>query len=160
MERAKRISLFITLILWGTLVGGMMYSHVVFFPAYLSRLPESTQLIKGPYGLHDENFWMSMHPVMILSFIVTIILNWKLTDRRKFILTAFGIYVLAIIATFSFFVPELIAFAESSNSATTSSDWFQRGQTWQHMSWIRGFFMYVAFIMLLIALTENKLADR
>ena len=111
-----------------------MYSHVVFFPAYLSHLPESTNLVKGPYGLHDENFWMNMHPVMVLSFIVTIILNWKLTNRRKFILTAFGIYILAIIATFSFFVPELIAFAESSNSATTSSEWFQRGQTWQHMS--------------------------
>jgi hypothetical protein len=65
-----------------------------------------------------------------------------------------------MVATFTFFVPELIDFAESGNGSTTSNDWVQRGQSWQHLSWIRGFFMYIAFIMLLIALTKNKISDR
>ena len=123
MNQAKQISLLITLLLWGTLVGAMLYSHVVYFPPYLSHLPESTNLIKGPYGLHEENFWMFIHPLMLLSFIVTIILNWRLTVRRNYqLLTAFGIYLLAILATFTFFVPELMAFADSQNSTVSTAN--------------------------------------
>jgi hypothetical protein len=157
MEQARQISLFITLIIWATLIGGIMYSNIVYFPPYLSHLPESNSLITGPYGLQDGNFWMLVHPVAILSTIVTLILNWKLTLRRKFILITIGIYAFALIATAIYFVPGLIAFADSNNSTTiTRSEWFQRGQTWQHLSWIRGFFMYAGFFSLLVALTKNR----
>ena len=159
MQRARQLSLFITLILWGTLIGGVMYSHLVLFPPYLSHLPESTSLINGPYGIHDENFWMLIHPVAILSIIITLVLNWKLAARRKFILITVGIYAVAILATALYFVPGLMAFADSKNSNTPASEWFQRGQTWQHLSWIRGFFMYLGFVTLLIALTKNRMED-
>ncbi|MBC7889319.1 MAG: hypothetical protein H7Z13_15690 [Ferruginibacter sp.] len=157
MEQARQISLFITLIIWATLIGGIMYSHIVYFPPYLSHLPESNSLITGAYGLHDGNFWMLVHPLAILSTIVTLILNWKLTTRRKFILISFGIYALAIIATAIYFVPGLMAFADSTHSTTiTKSEWFQRGQAWQRMSWIRGFFIYAGFFSLLVALTKDR----
>lgn len=156
MEQARQISLFITIIIWGTLIGGVMYSHIVYFPPYLSHLPESNSLITGAYGLHDGNFWMLVHPLAILATITTLILNWKLAARRKFILITIGIYALAIIATTIYFVPGLMAFANSTNSGTTTtSEWFQRGQTWQHLSWIRGFFMYAGFFSLLVALTKK-----
>lgn len=157
MKKTREISLFITLITWAMLIGGVMYSHIVYFPAYLSNLPESNSLITGDYGLHDENFWMFVHPFVILSTITTIILNWKLTTRRKFILIPLGIYALALIATAFYFVPGLLAFADSNNSpAVTSSVWFQRGQAWQHWSWVRGFSLFSGFVMLLIALTKDK----
>ena len=51
-------------------------------------------------------------------------------------------------------------FANSNNAtAVTPAEWFQRGQTWQHWSWVRGFFMYIGFLMLLIALTKDKALD-
>ena len=115
MQKAKQISLIITIILWATLAGAVVYSHIVYFPPYLSHLPESTSLISGEYGLHEGNFWMMIHPVAILSTIISLILNWKLTSRRRFILIALGIYALAIICTAFYFVPELMAFANSKN---------------------------------------------
>lgn len=160
MQRAGQLFLFISLVLWGTLIGGIMYSHIVFFPPYLSHLPESTALLNGPYGIHDEGFWTLIHPALILSLLVTGILNWKLAARRKYIFTAIGIYALAIITTFTYFVPELMAFAGSNHSnASPASAWFQRGQRWQHLSWVRGFFMYFGFVMLLIALTKNRMEN-
>ena len=160
MQKSRQLSLFITITLWAIIAGGIAYSHIVYFPPYLSHLPESNHLITGEYGLHDENFWQLAHPLTIFFTIITLILNWKLKARRKFILIALGIYALAIVATASFFLPELKAFAESHNSTTiASAGWFQRGQTWQHLSWIRGFFMYLSFILLLIALTKNKNED-
>lgn len=157
MKNTRETSLIITLIAWAMLVGGVMYSHVVYFPAYLSNLPESNSLITGEHGLQDQNFWLFVHPLAILSTISTLILNWKLPGRRKFILISFGIYALAIVATAFYFVPGLKAFAESNNSASvTHSEWFQRGQTWQHLSWVRGFSLFCGFVMLLIALRKGK----
>jgi hypothetical protein len=157
MQLSRQVSLFITITIWAIIIGGVMYSHIVYFPAYLSHLPESNQLITGKYGLRDENFWMLVHPMMILSIIATLMLNWKLPGRRKFILIAFGIYALAIVVTALYFVPGLKAFAASGGSTIlTPAEWYQRGQTWQHLSWIRGFSLYVGFIMLLIALLKDR----
>jgi len=157
MKQAGQLSLFIAITLWAAIFGGFLYSHIVYFPSYLSHLPESNSLITGGYGLKDPNFWLPIHPIAFLLTIVTFILNWKLKTRRKFILIALVIYVLAIIATAVYFVPELLAFANSTNnSAVSQSEWFQRGQTWQHLSWIRGGFMYVGFLLMVIALTKDN----
>ena len=160
MIKARSLSLFIALIVWATIAGGVMYSHVVFFPPYLSHLPESSTLVTGDYALHDEHFWLFIHPLAILSTITTLFLNWKLKERRTYIFIGLTIYALAILATATYFVPELMAFAGSNNShSSRTAEWFTRGQTWQRLSWVRGFFVYVAFTMLLIALTKDKNAS-
>ncbi|HET6542612.1 MAG TPA: hypothetical protein VFG46_19120 [Chryseolinea sp.] len=156
MIQARQISLYAALTFWAIIIGGVMYSHIVYFPPYLSHLPESNKLIAGDYGLHDEHFWQFVHPFTIVTIIVTLILNWRIKKRRKLILVAFSIYALAIVATGTYFLPNLRAFASSSSSTTIpASEWYQRGQTWQYFSWIRGSSLYVGFLMLLIALTTN-----
>ncbi|HLG02402.1 MAG TPA: DUF1772 domain-containing protein [Bacteroidia bacterium] len=155
MTQARQFFLYLTVVTWGIIIGGVVYSHIVYFPPFLSHLPESTSMLKGDYGIHEENFWMFIHPVAILSTLAALMLNWKVTARRKFILTPTVIYALAILATATYFVPELIAFSESSDSTTvTAAEWLERGQTWQYLSWIRGSFMFAGFISLLIALTK------
>lgn len=147
-----------TIILWATLLGGIVYSHIVFFPVYLSALPDSAVLVHGPYALHDERFWMLIHPLLVLSIILSLVLNWTLKKRRKLIAITAGIYALAIVATTLFFVPELIAFQGSPESSVSRADWFARGQRWQYLSWLRGIVMYAGFVPLLLALvgsTEN-----
>jgi hypothetical protein len=156
MIQARQISLYVALTFWAIIIGGIMYSHIVYFPAYLSHLPESNNLITGDYGLHDENFWMFVHPLTIVTTVATLILNWRIKKRRKLILVAFSIYALAIVTTATYFLPNLVAFASSSTITNVKpSEWYQRGQTWQHFSWIRGSSLYVGFLMLLIALTKN-----
>lgn len=160
MQQLRQVSLFITISLWAMIIGGVLYSHIVYFPPYLSHLPESNSLITGKYGLKDQNFWMPLHPLVILSTFTSLIVNWKTLEKRKYILIALGIYALAIIATAIYFVPNLLAFADSGNSTTvTAAEWYQRGQTWQKLSWIRGSSLFIGFIMLLIALTKNKQPD-
>ncbi len=156
MNTVKEISLMITLLLWATLIGGIAYSHVVFFSAYLHHLPESTNLLTGPYGLHDERFWMVVHPVLILSIVGTLLVNWKEGTRRKYLLFTFAIYLLTLTVTYLFFVPELQAFAQSKLSGIPASEWLERGKRWELLSWIRGFFMYGGFLLLLIALRKNR----
>ena len=149
-------ALMLTVVVWGTLLGGVVYSHIAFMPSYLSALPDSSVLTNGPYPVRDGLFWMTMHPLMLLSFVVSIALNWRDQTRRKLILIPFSVYILILIITSLFFIPELIAFSTSPGSATTPAEWLYRGNRWQYLSWIRGFFMYVGFVMVLIALTKNR----
>ncbi len=156
MNRVKEISLCITLLVWATLIGAVMYSHIVFFSTYLYHLPQSTSLINGAYGIHDEKFWMLIHPICVLSLLVTLTLNWKLPARRRFLLIAVGIYVVALVTTAIYFVPELKAFAQSSQSNLPAAEWLERGKLWERLSWTRGLAMYCGFAMLLMAFVKDR----
>jgi hypothetical protein len=151
----RTIALMLSIILWGTLLGGVAYSHLVFSPVYLSGLPDSTVLVNGPYGLNDGAFWVTIHPLLILSLLVTLSLNWGLQSRRRLILISFIVYVVVLIISVLYFVPELMAFKESLQSGVPRADWLARGRKWLILSCVRGSICYVAFVPLLIALTKS-----
>lgn len=155
MKQARQISLLITITCWASLVGATLYSHIVYFPGYLSHLPDSNKIITD-YGVQDGNFWMIAHPLTIISSITALILNWKFKTRRKYILITIGIYIAALVATIFYFLPNLMLFADSANSTVSPTEWYERGQTWQHLSWIRGTAMITGFVLLLVALTKDN----
>jgi hypothetical protein len=150
--RLNTLSLMLSIILWGTLLGAIAYSHLVYFPVYLSHLPDSAIVVNGPYGLHEGIFWGLIHPLLILALLTTLVLNWRLKARRKFIAISIALYVLALVATGLYFVPELGNFANSPNMSVSSAEWLARGQRWQRLSWLRGAVMYMGFVPLLLAL--------
>jgi hypothetical protein len=152
--RLGTISLMLSVVLWGTLLGGIAYSHLVYFPAYLSALPDSAVVVNGPYGLREATFWMLIHPLLILSLVAALALNWRSRARRKLILISFAAYLLVLVATQIYFIPELIAFERSPGSGLPPADWSARSQRWQRLSWIRGAVCYAAFVPLLLALTK------
>ncbi len=154
MYKARQFSLFAATIAFGALVGGVLYSHIVFFPGYMSHLPESNKIITE-YGVNDGNFWMVVHPIAILATLFTLVAHWRSANRRRYILTAALIYALAIVATALYFLPNLFEFAESLNSTVSAAELQARGQTWQYLSWIRGTGIGIGFVSLLIALSKD-----
>ncbi len=148
MTRARDLSLALAIFVWATILGGIVYSHIVWFPPYLAGLPKTAALAAT---IHDESFWLLVHPLAIASLIAALALNWKLRARRNLILVTVAIYAVAIVTTALYFVPELMAFRASQSSNVSPAEWYVRGQNWQHLSWVRGAFMYIAFIPLLLA---------
>ena len=152
--RLGTYTLFLAVILWGILLGGIAYSHLVYFPVYLSALPDSAVVVNGPYGLSEGVFWMIIHPLLILSLIVALALNWKSRSRRKLILISFAVYIPVLAISWVYFIPELGAFQHSPESSVSSVEWLARGRLWQRLSWIRGAIMCVGILPLLLALTK------
>lgn len=152
----RTVVLMISILLMGILLGGIVYSHIVYFPVYLSALPGSSVLVNGPYALHDEGFWLLIHPLAILSLIISLALNWKIRARRKLIVIPLVVYLLAIVVTTLYFVPELRAFQNSPNLNISPADWYARGQRWQYLSWARGTFMGLSIIPLMLALRVRE----
>jgi hypothetical protein len=154
--KPRTIALMVSILLMGILLGGIVYSHIVYFPVYLSALPDSAVLVNGPYALHEERFWLLIHPLAILSLILSLVFNWKVRARRKLIAIPLIIYVLAIVVTSLYFVPELRAFHDSPKLAGSPAEWFARGQRWQYLSWIRGTVMGLSIVPLLLALRVRE----
>jgi uncharacterized membrane protein len=146
--------LMLAIVLWGTLLGGIAYSHLVFFPAYLSDLPGSAVLVNGPYAMSETIFWAIVHPLLIISLVIALILNWQSPSRRRLIAISFVVYVIMLLITLFYFVPELVLFRNSPQSTVPATEWLARGRRWQRLSWLRGLAMYIAFVPLLIALTK------
>jgi hypothetical protein len=151
----RTYALFPAVILWGILLGAIAYSHTSFIPVYLSDLPNSAVVVNGKYGLNEAPFWTTIHPLLILSLISALVLNWKVTDRRNLIALTFGIYISVLITTAIYFVPELMAFAKSPESNLPASEWFARGHRWLKLSLLRGAFCFLGFIPLLTALCKS-----
>ena len=146
----------ISILLMGILLGGVVYSHIVYFPVYLSSLPDSAVLVNGPYALNEGRFWLLIHPLAILSLFVSLALNWKIRARRKLIIIPLVVYLLAIVVTSLYFVPELRAFQNSPNLNLSPAEWYARGQRWQYLSWTRGIIMGLSYIPLLLALRTRE----
>ena len=152
--RLSNVSLMLSIILWGTLLGGIAYAHLVYFPVYLSALPDSAVVVRGPYGLQEAYFWGLIHPLLILSLVLTLAANWRLRGRRRLVLLSFAAYGAVMVVTAVYFLPELGAFARSPESNVPAADWLARTRRWQHLSWARGATMYAFFLPLLFALTK------
>jgi hypothetical protein len=146
-------SLFVVIIFFGMLLGGAAYEHLVFFPRYLSDLPNSTALVNGKYGLNIGTFWMLIHPILIVSLITTLALNWSTRARRRRILITLAVYFSIIVVTQIYFLPELGAFRHSNESNISPAEWLERGHRWLVLSWCRAAVMYIATFPLLHALT-------
>jgi len=153
-------ALMLAITLWGTLLGGIAYSHLVFFPVYLSDLPASAAVVNGPYGLSEGIFWVIIHPLLIISLVVALVLNWNSRPRRRLIAISFAVYVAILLISLFYFVPELVLFKASPQSTVPAADWLARGRRWQRLSWLRGLIAYIMFVPLLLALTKPAADDR
>jgi hypothetical protein len=154
-SRPGTLSLFPAIILWGTLLGGIAYSHLVYFPVYLSALPASAVVVNGTYGLEEGVFWKLIHPLLVIALVAALALNWRSKPRRKLIALTFAAYAVVLVVSALFFIPELGAFKHSPESALSPAEWLARGRRWQHLSWVRGTVMYAAELPLLVALTRR-----
>ena len=153
-SRLGTFALMLAIVLWGTLLGGVVYSHLVFFPAYLSDLPASAVLVNGPYGLSEGIFWIMLHPLLIVSLAAALVLNWNSRPRRRLIAISFAVYVGILLISFFYFVPELVLFKNSAQSTVPAAEWLARGRRWQRLSWLRGLVICVMYVPLLWALTK------
>lgn len=153
-------ALFPAVIFYGILIGAIVYAHIAFFPAYLQDLPNSAVVVSGKYGINEAPFWMSIHPLLVLSLLIALVANWKTKTRRNLIAVTFVIYATVLVITTIYFVPELMAFAKSAESGLPAAEWRTRGHRWNTYSIIRGAFVFAGFLPLLIALSKSDNAPQ
>lgn len=122
--------------LFTLIIGAAVYEHIAVWPHAFAAIPASLGMFQGEYGLESAPFWMSIHPLLLIVFLLTLLTSWK-TARKKHVLLAVAGYVVVLIATFTYFVPELIELVETPFSPEVNQQLTDRGTRWENLSLIR-----------------------
>lgn len=149
----------LTCLSFSVIIGAAIYEHIALWPAAFSEPPKSLSVFQGPYRLNAAPFWQSIHPVTLLFFVVSLILNWK-APRKKHVLIPLAGYVAILVATFSFFVPELIELSGATYEDAVDPSLQSRGSRWITLSLIRGAILIILAMVLLFGLTKSEKSAR
>jgi hypothetical protein len=133
--------------------GAAVYEHVVIWPRAFAAIPVSLTAFQGEHALDNGNFWKFIHPITLVLFIIAIAMNWK-TDRKKNVLIPFIIYVLILVSTFAWFLPELMELVHTPYSNTNDEALTSRGSRWEVLSIIRAVVLFATAIFLYVGLTK------
>ncbi len=136
-------------------IGGAVYEHMNVVPTWSAAPPISLSMFQGEYGLKPELFWMIIHPVNLVLFILTMVIHWR-TARRKNLLIVFGTYILILVITSIYFVPELISITSAEYSTAADANLTERATMWETLSLVRLGVLVVLALLLLMGLTKSR----
>ena len=137
--------LFITTLLYFLMNGAQIFETAVIVPKWSASPPESFQMFKGKDGLDFKTFWITMHSVHEITFILAIIFCWKLDPIRNWLLILFAIHFVVRAWTLMYFAPNIIEFQKIANNTSLETDLINRTTLWRILNYIRvGIFIAVS----------------
>ena len=137
------------------IVGAGLYEHLAVWPRAYTSPPKSLSMFQGEFGINPNTFWAKIHPITLLFFVTVLFLFWK-SERRKFVLIPFIGYVMLIIATFTYFVPELIDIVSTRYGDSINQGLIERGSRWEILSLIRLALVTILALFLFWGLTKSN----
>lgn len=149
----KNIIYSITCLAFAIVIGGAVYEHLNVVPTWSAAPPLSLSMFQGKYGLKPELFWMLIHPVNLLLFIITLVIHWK-SPRRKNIAGVLISYVAILIITSIYFVPELINITTTPFAENVDANLVERSSLWEALSIVRLMVLVVLSVILSMGLTK------
>ena len=159
MKPTKNLLLMLACLTFIIVIGAGTYEHVTMVPRWKLAPPSSLTMFQGEFGINPGNFWRFIHPINLLLLIIALVLNWK-TTRRKNILIALGGYIIIIVATATYFVPELMKIMATPFANTINADLQARAALWEKLSLCRLVVMIVLALQLLSCLTKSPESNR
>jgi hypothetical protein len=124
--------------------GAQIFETLVIVPKWTASPPESFILFKGKHGLDFKAFWIILHSLHEITFILALTFCWKL-DIRNSLLILFGVHLAVRAWTLIYFAPNIIEFQNISNTTSTGADLSRRATLWKNLNYIRvGIFLAVS----------------
>jgi hypothetical protein len=149
--------LFITTVTYFLMNGAQIFETAVIVPKWTASPPESLQLFKGKYGLDFKAFWIVLHSIHEITFILAIIFCWHLDFIRNWLLGLFAIHFAVRVWTLIYFAPGIIEFQKIANAGGRNNELLERTSRWKNLNYLRvGLFILVSIglVPLFIRLLE------
>jgi hypothetical protein len=137
--------LIITTLAYFLMNGAQIFETAVIVPKWTAAPPESFQLFRGKHGLDFKTFWIVIHSVHEITFILAIIFCWKLDPVRNWLLILFALHFAVRVWTLAYFAPNIIEFQKIANATNTGIDLLGRTNLWRTLNYIRvGIFIVIS----------------
>lgn len=129
--------LLITTLIYFIMNGAGIFETAVIIPKWTASPPDSFQIFKGEYGIDLKIFWIVMHSVHEITFIVAIIFCWEIDGVREALLTLFVVHFSVRVWTLAYFAPNIIEFQKIANAGTTIPGLLERTIRWKNLNYVR-----------------------
>jgi hypothetical protein len=137
--------LFITTLIYFLMNGAQIFETAVIVPKWTASPPESLQLFKGNYGLDFKAFWIVLHSIHEITFILAIVFCWKLDPIRSWLLILLLLHFAVRVWTLTYFAPNIIEFQKLANEGTANAELLSKTSLWRTLNYIRvGIFVVVS----------------
>jgi hypothetical protein len=77
------------MVIYALMNGAQLFETAIIVPAWTRMPPETLQLFHSPYHLDFKSFWIALHSIHEVVFIIALILNWNNKSRRTPLLLLF-----------------------------------------------------------------------
>ncbi|MDW9381474.1 transposase [Chryseobacterium sp. JV558] len=130
------IWLCITTLLYFLMNGAQIFETFIFVPKWASSPPDTLKLLQDGKGASLKFFWIILHSLHEIAFILAIIFCWKIDPVRNWLLILFIIHAAVRIWTLTFFAPNIIQF-QNLTSLSVSEDIINRISLWKTLNYVR-----------------------
>jgi hypothetical protein len=94
--------------------GAAIFETIVIIPQWSKNPPESLLFFRKPYALNLKGFWIGMHSIHEIFFIISIIMSWG-TEYQTPLLIIFIIHMLIRVWTITYFAQKILHFEKVAN---------------------------------------------
>ena len=139
------IWLCITTLIYFLMNGAQIFETLVFVPKWTASPPDNFKLLLDGRGTSLKNFWIIVHSLHEITFILAIIFCWKIDPVRNWLLLLFAIHFAVRVWTLSFFAPNIINFQKVAEDPSLAKDLINRTSLWQALNYLRvGIFIAIS----------------
>lgn len=129
--------LFITILVYFLMNGAQIFETVVLVPKWTASPPETLKFLIDKNGASLKSFWIIMHSLHEITFIIAIIFCWKIVPIRSWLLVLFAVHVAIRAWTLLYFAPTIIDFQKIAENAFFEKDLIKRTSLWQMLNYLR-----------------------
>lgn len=130
------IWLCITTLLYFLMNGAQIFETLIFVPKWASSPPETFKILQDGKGTSLKIFWIILHSLHEIAFILAIIFCWKVDPVRNWLLALFIIHAAVRVWTLTFFAPNIIQF-QNLVSSSISEEIISKILLWKTLNYIR-----------------------
>lgn len=117
--------------------GAQLWETAIIIPAWTQAPPASLIFFQGPYGLDFKYFWIIVHSIHEVIFILALVFNWKNKSRRLPLVLLFLAHVGVRVWTLVYFVPVIIDFQQMSVVDSVDPPLVERAAQWRNLNYLR-----------------------
>jgi hypothetical protein len=117
--------------------GAQIFETALIVPAWTAAPPASLGMFQGPYRLDFKAFWIAFHSIHELTFVAALVVCWRLTVVRRWLLVLLVLHVLVRVWTIAYFAPTIIAFQSVPVSSAVDPLLAQKAAQWRHLNIVR-----------------------
>lgn len=139
------IWLCITTLLYFLMNGAQVFETFIFVPKWVSSPPDNFRLLMDGKGMSLKIFWIILHSLHEMAFILALFFCWKIDFVRNWLLVLFIIHIMVRAWTLIFFAPNIIDFQKMAENSIVTENLSARTSLWQTLNYVRvGIFIAVS----------------